>query len=170
MKAQDRRSGIASLLMSADGAVSGGALSEKFGVSRQIIVQDISALKSLGYEILSTHSGYVLLHAPLAERVFKVHHTSEGTEGELRLIVENGGAVFNVFVWHKVYGKMEAKLNISSQHHVDSFMEGVRSGKSTELMNITGGYHYHTVLAESEAALDCIEDALRARGYLVAEI
>jgi len=54
--------------------------------------------------------------------------------------------------------------------HVRQFLEGVRSGKSTELMNVTGGYHYHTVRAESESALDLIEAALAEQGYIVPEI
>ena len=50
------------------------------------------------------------------------------------------------------------------------FMEGVRTGQSSELMHITGGYHYHTVRAESEAVLDRIEAALNERNYIVPEI
>ena len=49
-------------------------------------------------------------------------------------------------------------------------MEGVRTGQSTELMHITGGYHYHTVRADSEEILDRIENALRERNYIVPEI
>jgi len=64
---------------------------------------------------------------------------------------------------------VEAKLNIFSPLHVRQFIEGVRSGKSTELMNITGGYHYHTVRAESEAVLDRIQASLYAKGYLAKE-
>ena len=49
---------------------------------------------------------------------------------------------------------------------VDKFLNGVRSGKSSELMAITDGYHYHTVTAESEEILDYIHDALKERGFL----
>ena len=76
----------------------------------------------------------------------------------------------DVFVWHKVYGKIEAPLNIFSRHHVKQFLEGVRTGKSTELMNITGGYHYHTVRADSEEILDKIEAALKEKNYIAPEI
>ena len=127
-------------------------------------------LKGTGYEILSTSSGYILKKSPLAERVFKVKHSSEQTEDELNCIVDLGGTVVDVFVWHKVYGKIEAPLNIFSRHHVKQFMEGVRTGKSTELMSITGGYHYHTVRADSEEILDKISDALDERAYIVPEI
>ena len=170
MKAQERRTAIANLLLSENRAVSGGELSEVFGVSRQIIVQDITVLRSAGYDILSTHSGYVMQDSPLKERVFKVYHTTAQTEDELNLIVDLGGTVVNIFVWHKVYGRVMANLNIFSRLHVKQFIEGVRTGKSTELMNITGGYHYHTVRAESEAVLDKIEKALAERGYIVPEI
>ena len=166
MKAAERRNAIANFLLAEDKAVSGGELSEKFGVSRQIIVQDITVLKGLGYDILSTHNGYIIQKSPLKERVLKLHHTTEQTEDELSLIVRLGGTVVDVFVWHKVYGKIEAKLNIFSDFHVKRFIEGVRTGKSTELMNITGGYHYHTIRAESEEVLDQIEKVLEERGYI----
>ena len=166
MKAAERRNAIANFLLAEDKAVSGGELSEKFGVSRQIIVQDITVLKGLGYDILSTHNGYIIQKSPLKERVLKLHHTTEQTEDELSLIVRLGGTVVDVFVWHKVYGKMEAKLNIFSDLHVKQFIEGVRTGKSTELMNITGGYHYHTIRAESEEVLDQIEKVLEESGYI----
>ena len=166
MKAAERRKSIANLLISSDSAVPGGRLSEMFGVSRQIIVQDIAVLKASGYDILSTHSGYVMQDTPLKERVFKVYHTTHQTEDELSTIVELGGTVVDVFVWHKVYGKMAAPLNIFSRLHIDQFIEGVRSGKSVELMSITGGFHYHTVRAESEQILDNIEHALNAKNYI----
>ena len=170
MKAADRRKAIVNLLLSSNEAISGGKLSEEFGVSRQIIVQDITVLKGSGYDILSTHSGYIIQKSPLKERVFKVYHTTEETEDELNTIVNLGGTVVDVFVWHKVYGKMTAPLNIFSSLHIKQFIEGVRSGKSTELMNITGGYHYHTVRAESESVLDEIEQALKAKNYIAPEI
>lgn len=170
MRAEERRKEIAEVLMSEERPVSGGNLSERFGVSRQIIVQDISVLKASGYDILSTHNGYFVRSSPLAERVFKVYHTTEQTADELNCIVDLGGTVVDVFVWHKVYGKIEAKLNIFSRHHVKQFIEGVRSGKSTELMNITGGYHYHTVRAESEERLNMIFAELKNRNYIVPEI
>ena len=166
MKAADRRKAIVNLLLSSDEAISGGELSEEFGVSRQIIVQDISVLKGSGYGILATHNGYIIQKSPLKERVFKVYHTTAQTEDELNTIVSLGGTVVDVFVRHKVYGKMTASLNIFSSLHIKQFIEGVRSGKSTELMNITGGYHYHTVRADSEEILDKIQSALEEHGYI----
>ncbi len=170
MKADERRKAIVTFLLSEPNPISGGTLAERFGVSRQIIVQDIALIKASGYEIFSTHNGYIIHKTPLVERVFKVYHTTAETENELNSIVDLGGTIVDVFVWHKVYGKIVVPLNIFSRHHVKQFIEGVRSGKSTELMAITGGYHYHTVRAESEEILNAIQQALDAQGLIVPEI
>ena len=166
MKSDERRKSIVNLLLSENRPVSGSELSEKYGVSRQIIVKDISILKEQGNDILATSAGYIIRSSPLKDRVFKVFHTTEQTEDELKLIVDLGGTVADVFVWHKAYGKMEAKLNISSRAQIEQFIESVRTGKSVELMHITGGYHYHTVRAENEEVLNRIELALTEKGYI----
>lgn len=166
MKSDERRKSIVNLLLSEKRPISGSELSEKYGVSRQIIVRDISILKEQGIDIFASNSGYVIHSSPLKERIFKVLHTTEQTEDELRTIVDLGGTVADVYVWHKAYGKMEAKLNISSRSQIDQFIESVRTGKSVELMHITGGYHYHTVRAESEDILDRIGVALAVKSYI----
>ncbi|MBQ9766640.1 MAG: transcription repressor NadR [Lachnospiraceae bacterium] len=170
MKAKERRKEIVAMIMAAEEPVSGAMLSERLGVSRQIIVQDIAMLRAEGYDVLSTHQGYVITKGPFAERVFKLRHTSEQTEDELSSIVALGGTVVNVFVWHKVYGKIEAGMNIFSERGVAQFMDGIKSGKSKELMHITEGYHYHTVRADSEETLNTIEKMLEEKGYIVPEI
>lgn len=166
MKSDERRKSIVNLLLSEKRAVSGSELSEKYDVSRQIIVKDISILKEQGLDIVATSAGYVIKSSPFVERVFKVFHTTEQTEDELQAIVDFGGIVADVFVWHKAYGKMGAKLNISSRSQIEQFIESVRTGKSVELMHITGGYHYHTVRADSEETLDQIEAELSKRNYI----
>lgn len=168
--AEKRRKEIVTLLLSSKEPISGGALAEHFGKSRQIIVQDITVLKGLGYDIISTHYGYILHKSPLVEKAVKVKHSNEETEDELNCIVDLGGTVVDVFVWHKVYGRISAQLNIFSRHHVKQFIDGVRSGKSSELMNVTGGYHYHTIRADSEEIIDNIVKALEEKGYLVPEL
>ncbi len=170
MKVNNRRKEIINALLSSDKPLSGSELAEMFGVSRQIIVQDISFLKTKGFDIISTHTGYVIHSTPFVENVFKLCHTTEQTEDELNSIVDLGGTVVDVFVWHKVYGKVTAKLNISSRLQVQEFINGVRSGKSTELMNITGGYHYHTIRAESAEIIRQIETMLVDKKYIAPEI
>lgn len=166
MKVNERRKAIVNLLLASKSPISGSELSKQFNVSRQIIVQDITVLKGSGYEILSTHNGYVIQKSPHVERVFKLKHTTEQTEDELNSIVDLGGTVVDVFVWHKAYGRISATINIFSRLRVKQFLEGVRTGKSTELMNITGGYHYHTVRADSEEVLDKIGEVLKEKNYI----
>ena len=108
MKSEERRKSIVNLLLSEQRPISGNELSEKYGVSRQIIVKDISILKEQGNDILATNSGYVIRSSPLKDRVFKVVHTTEQTADELQTIIDLGGTVSDVYVWHKAYGKMEA--------------------------------------------------------------
>lgn len=167
MKSSERRKAIVTLLTSSKDPISGGTLAQTYDVSRQIIVHDIALLKSAGYNIISTHYGYLLQGSPLIEKVIKVFHSNENTEDELNCVVDNGGTVVDVFVWHQVYGKISATLNIFSRLQVRQFIEGVRTGQSTELMAITGGYHYHTIRAESQEIIDKIIADLAEKKYLV---
>lgn len=59
-------------------------------------------------------------------------------------IVDLGGTVEDVFVYHKVYGVLRAEMNIKSRMDIRNYMEEIRSGKSSLLKNVTSGYHYHT--------------------------
>lgn len=170
MKPFDRRKELVSILTNEKCAVPGSYLAKVLNCSRQIIVSDIALLKASGYDILATNRGYIINFSPLCERVFKVKHTSEQTKEELSLIVNSGGIVADVFVWHKVYGKIKADLNIFSSAGIDKFIEGIKSGKSTELMHITDGYHYHTVKADSVHILNEIENELNKRNFIVPEI
>ena len=169
MRANERRKAIAFLLLSEKRAISGDELAEKFRVSRQSIVKDISVLRESGFVIAPTHHGYLVTKSPLKERVFKVRHTREDTLDELMSIIELGGTIVDVFVLHKVYGKISAALNIINVEGVNTFIEGVRSGKSSELMNVTDGYHYHTIRADNDKILDDIALMLYEKKYLVPE-
>lgn len=170
MNAVDRRKEIIKIITASEEPLSGGALSAHLGVSRQVIVQDVALLKAQGYDIVSTNRGYILQNDNACSRVLKVHHTNEQTEEELNCIVDLGGIVEDVFVWHKVYGKIEAKLNISSRRNVKQCIEGLISGKSKALLNVTSGYHYHTIKADNEEILDLIEKELEERKFLAPEI
>ena len=167
MSGTERRNQIVERIKKNDVPVSGTMLAKEFEVSRQVIVQDIALIRAAGYDIISTHRGYLLNEPISVNRVFKVQHTDEQTEEELYSIVDLGGTVANVIVNHKVYGRMEAKLHITSRRLAWEFLEDIRSGKSSPLKNITSNYHYHEVHADSEETLDMIENMLREKGYLV---
>ncbi|MFQ7078591.1 MAG: HTH domain-containing protein [Christensenellaceae bacterium] len=74
-------------------AASAGALGDRFGVSRQVIVQDIAVLRAEGAPIVSTNRGYILASKRLAARVFKVYHSEKELAEELEIIVNGGGTV-----------------------------------------------------------------------------
>ena len=166
MTGTQRREEIVNTIRSSMVPVSGKELAARFDVSRQVIVQDIALIRAAGYDIISTNRGYILNAPSQAERVFKVNHTDEQLEDELCSIVDLGGKIINVMVNHRVYGRMEAPLGITSRRKVKEFLEDIQSGKSSPLKNITSNYHYHQVEADSEETLDMIEDMLRQKGYI----
>lgn len=167
MIGSDRRDAIVDRIRNSTVPVSGSALAAEFDVSRQVIVQDIALIRAAGHDILSTNRGYIINKPCSAKRVFKVRHTDGQLEDELNAIVDLGGKVCNVIVNHRVYGRLEAELNINSRRRVTEFVNGIRNGKSSPLKNITSGYHYHTVEADCEETLDMIGMKLREKGFLV---
>ena len=166
MSGEERRNLILQTIIDSKTPVSGTALAKKCDVSRQVIVQDIALIRANGKNVVSTNRGYVLENADMPTRVFKVIHTDEQTEDELNLFVDHGAKVVNVFVYHKVYGVVSAEMNIKSRMDVKKYMESLKSGSSSLLKNVTSGYHYHTVEAESEEILDEIQESLWEKGYL----
>lgn len=167
MKAHERRAEILSLIGNSQNPVAANFLSEKYSVSRQVIVQDIAILRAQGYGVISTNRGYVLGSGLRAERVFKCRHTLQELIDESDIIISRGGRVEDITVNHRVYGKISARLELSTPRHAEELYRSLVSGASKPLMSVTDGYHYHTVSAESEQTLDEIEDALRAAGYLI---
>lgn len=166
MKNEDRREKIIQILQASQEPVSGVDLSKRLQVSRQVIVQDIALLRAKDYEIMSTNRGYVLTSPQECSRVFKVIHTDEQVEEELQSIIDLGGWVKDVFVYHKVYGVVKADMNLHSRRDIAAYMKELESGKSSLLKNVTSGYHYHTVVARDEKTLDLIQDALADKGFL----
>ena len=157
---------MTALLKMSEFPIPGQKLAEKFGVSRQIIVRDIATLKAQGLDVLSTNRGYYVESRQRYSRVVKVRHTDEETRDELLTVVNLGGVVVDVFVKHRVYGKLCAPLHIATQLDVQRFLDDLKSGKSTPLKNVTASYHYHTIEAATEETLDAIVEALRKKKFL----
>lgn len=166
MPGEQRRQKIIDILKNSDKPVSGTYLAKMLQVSRQVIVQDIALLRAKNYDISSTHRGYVLFNREECVRIFKVRHSNDEVEKELNLIVDLGGYIEDVFVYHKVYNIVKANLNINSRRDIRNYIKELQSGHSTLLMNVTSGYHYHTVKAKSEEILDEIQDELNKAGFL----
>ena len=166
MKGEERRKQLLNILSSSNNPISGGTLAKELNVSRQIIVQDISLLRANGATIFSTNKGYLLQEDRKYSRVFKVYHTDDQVEEELSTIVDAGGQIRDVFVYHKVYGVLKADMGIKSRRDIRAYMEEISTGKSRLLKNVTSGYHYHTIDAESEEILDAIQEELQQKGFL----
>lgn len=166
MKGEVRRQEIVKRLSEATAPVSAGVLSQECGVSRQIIVKDIAQLRNEGFVISALSRGYVLERTNRMEKVLKVIHSDEDVEKELNLIVDLGGIVEDVFVYHKCYNKVGARLDIRNRLDVQKFLDNIAAGKSSLLKNITSGYHYHTISAKNEETLTLIEEELWVCGFL----
>lgn len=166
LSGQERREQILKILANSTEAVSGVELAKQLQVSRQVIVQDMALIRANGIDVMATNRGYVYRETREVSRVFKVIHTDEQVEEELNLFVDLGGKVEDVFVYHKVYGVIKVPMNIKSRRDVRKYMEGISSGKSTNLMKLTSNYHYHTITAEDEQTLDLIQEELQQKGFL----
>ena len=166
MSGEERRHELLDLLSASREPISGRHLADHFKVSRQVIVQDIALLRKSGSNIISTTKGYLLEEDDRPRRVYKLFHQPEKCEEELNLIVDYGGHIEDIFIYHKVYNVVRAEMNVRSRKDVAEFMEQIRTGKSHLLSTATSGYHYHTVSADTEEELDAIYDQLEKHGFL----
>lgn len=167
MTAAERRREILQILSEAADPVAARDLAARFGVSRQVIVQDLAVIRASHPHIISTYRGYVMQQPESGcTREFKVRHRSDQTEEELNLIVDHGGWVKNISISHRVYGRMTADLDISCRQDVQDFLKSLEGTSSRVLSVATDGYHYHLVEAADRGRLDKIEEALKAAGFL----
>lgn len=164
-----RRAQLLDLLKKSDRALSGTALSKTLGVSRQIIVQDVALLRASHHDILSTPRGYVLYtkEQTVYSRRYKVRHSSSELENELNLIVDQGAQVIDVIIEHPIYGEIHGNLGLSSRRDVNVFLQRVKEQKGIPLLEMSNGFHYHTVTADQKEILDEIGLQLKNAGYLV---
>lgn len=166
-----RREAIIKILSNKTSPVSGTELARQFGVSRQIIVQDVALLRAENRNILSTNKGYVLFH-PQEKRtgctaVIMVKHTMEQTMDEMRAIVDYGGSMLDVFVDHDLYGQIRVDLVINDVQDAREFCDKMLHSSSKPLKALTEDCHYHTIKAPSEKALELIQKELQALGILI---
>lgn len=166
MNGEERREQIVHVLKSSNVPVSGINLAKRFQVSRQVIVQDIALIRAKDIHIYSTNKGYIIDNKQEVTRVFKVIHTDSQVQTELETIIDLGGWVKDIFVYHKVYGVVKADMNIHSRRDIKEYLDKIKSGKSSLLKNVTSGYHYHTVVADDEQTLNLIQDSLYQLGFL----
>jgi len=88
-------------------------------------------------------------------------------EDELYSIVDLGGKILDVIIEHPVYGEFKARLMMSTREDVACFLTAMHKQEAEPLSALTEGVHLHTVEADSETALDQIEEVLKSKGYLL---
>lgn len=170
MDGMKRREKIMELLEKDREPLSGGVLARQFGVSRQVIVQDIALLRATDKNIISTNKGYLLYgkqEQTCCRRIFPVKHTDAQMRDELYTIVDTGARVLDVVVEHDVYGQITVDLLLSSRKDVDDFMEKLLAERAKPLKELTGDVHYHTIEAGNESILNDVEERLKKKGYFL---
>lgn len=168
MDGNTRRKEIFELLKNVDKPISGTKIADHFGVSRQVIVQDIALMRANNKNIMSTNRGYILFKEDSSNitKIFYVSHADEDIKDELYTIIDNGGIILDVIVEHDVYGMITVDLYLKSREDVDDFCSKNGQSSCLPLKTLTGSNHYHTVEVKNESDLLKIEKKLRCKGYI----
>lgn len=168
--ATSRREQILAFLRQARGPVTGSDLARRFGVTRQVIVQDIALLRAGGEDILATPQGYRLgpgMAARPYRKVIAVQHSPAQTGDELYTLVEAGVRVLDVVVEHPIYGELRGLLLLETAQDVAAFLERVSRLGAALLSTLTGGVHLHTLEASHPGDIEKARARLREKGYLL---
>ena len=147
MNTEERRQKILETLIDSKTPLTGTVLANKFQVSRQIIVGDITVLRATGHDIYATPRGYIIPNKPqncnMLETICCRHaNDKDSVKKEFEIIVDNGGKVHDVIVEHPLYGP---------------------------LLVMTNGVHYHTIEVPDKDTLSVICQELANAGILVNE-
>lgn len=163
-----RRREILNILNNGREPIKGTDLGEQFGVSRQVIVQDIAVLRAEGADIIATPRGYMIMkeRSGIIKKIVSDHGKGKELEDELRIIVNNGGKVIDVIVEHPVYGEITAPLDLENNRDIDEFLNSIDKSKGEPLLALTGGIHIHTLEVMNEEDYEIIERELIKKKYL----
>lgn len=165
-----RREQIIEFLSTQKVPVSGTELAKQFGVSRQIIVQDVALLRAENSNILSTNKGYLLFKPHTDDHclreVLLVKHDGDRIFDEMATIVDLGGKMLDISIDHDLYGQIRSDLVINNREDAREFVRKMEESSSKPLCYLTDNYHYHTIAAPSPKAMELIKADLREKGYL----
>lgn len=169
MSEERRRLVIEKLTQTGD-PITGSDLADLFGVSRQVIVQDIAIIRAKGVPVLATSNGYLIQSKSDPDKVIKTfvskHDGFDRMEEELLIIIDYGGKIIDVIVEHPVYGEIVGTLMISTRDDVSKFVEKVKATDSKPLSSLTKGDHIHTIEVPSEKVFQLIMNELREKGFV----
>jgi len=168
---EERRTLLLSLLKESNQPLTGSELASTTNVSRQVIVGDITLLKARKEPIIATSQGYLYInnssHTTIYERTIACSHPPERTEEELNILVDHGVTVKDVKIEHPVYGDLTASILVSNREEVKKFIKKIKATQSSYLLELTDGFHLHTISAQTEKSLNEAEDALRDTHFLI---
>lgn len=169
---EERRKQLLGLLKNSTAPITGADLAARNGVSRQVIVQDLSLLKAGGHEIVATPRGYLYAahEGTSYRRKVVCRHTPEELGAECDAIVDEGVTILDVIVEHPVYGYLTGELMLKSRRDVRTLIARLQETDSPPLSSLTDGTHIHTLEADSEQALDAAVARLEALGILISEL
>lgn len=171
MNSQERRNHIKDILEKEEEPLIGHILSERLGVTRQIIVKDIAILRAAGIDIIATPKGYIIPknRTNRIQKVIALYHKAEDIEDELSTIVKFGGIIEDVVIEHKLYGEIRGILMIKNLFDVENFVSKFKKYEIEPLCILTGGVHLHTISVEDEDSLKNILKELNNKKYLISD-
>lgn len=170
MNSVERRSNILHILENSNEMISASRLAAEFGVTRQIIVSDIALLRANGHPIAAERRGYFLKRKETG--LFKTvlcRHSEKEVLDEFYAVVDHGGKVMNVIIEHPIYGQISADLSIASRYDAEEFVKKTEQYHASQLCDLTGGLHLHTLCVPDEAAFERIRARLAECNILAEE-
>ena len=144
MNTEERRQKILETLIDSKTPLTGTVLANKFQVSRQIIVGDITVLRATGHDIYATPRGYIIPNKPqncnMLETICCRHaNDKDSVKKEFEIIVDNGGKVHDVIVEHPLYGEIRVNLFIATRREAYAFIKKMQQTKAEPLLVMTNG-------------------------------
>jgi transcriptional regulator of NAD metabolism len=170
MEAKTRRSKLIEKLKNKINPITGSNLANEFGVTRQVIVQDIALLRAEGFDILATSQGYILknnMGLKTYSRTIACKHDKDNVKEELMIIVKHGAKIKDVKVEHPIYGEISGLLMLQNSKEVEDFLNNTDKFEASLLSSLTDGVHLHTIEAINEDVLDEIIKELDRKGFLL---
>lgn len=167
MDTEERRIEIGNMLRQSEKPVKGTELAKSFGVSRQVIVQDIAILRAEGLAVIATPNGYIMMSSSkdLVKKV-AVRHGRENTGDELQVMLDYGARILDVIVEHPIYGEIQGILGINCKADLDNFISKLDKAEIEPLSSLTDGIHIHTVEVPNQETYDKMIEELARRGFL----
>lgn len=166
---EERRDRLLGILRGAEVPVTGSALADELGVSRQVIVNDVAIVRACGEPVLGSSRGYLLTDdaddRPLA--TIACRHDVEGSRRELEVLVDRGLTVVDVVVEHPLYGEVAANLHVRSRADVDRAVELLDADGAQPLFALADGVHVHRVRFPNADALEAARRELAEAGILL---